>query len=791
MRHATYDFTEQSAGGGSGPNLGLVETWVDVKTPGDGRTYSVGTIEIERTRLGGVTPAPFSGATTDRADGLLHIDNLAFGISKKQVVMLQVTGPDASGIGQSIVWQRFYYGFAEDSARWTNARGISVWPAATREDSRIAICGDSTNNGLPLDPIGSLPGTAVSKGFIAVFDGNGQHLWSHAIFLRDAQANWTGNSAVTDVSIRVDGDRDVITYCGITRAGALGFPGDPGNAKLPFAAPAGCSTAAGGSSQVPGSWDGFVGRISRSHSATPPTLIHFHSVVGGDQEDGLFGIDEIDAHRFVVVGTTRQVFAGSLTFPFTSVCVTPSFQPYSLGVAMLFDAAPTAGQPPGNLVLQWSQHLGSFQTSACSSSPNTEPLTRARDVVVQRNYSVATTPPHHLILVAGSTNDCGMFDVFPSLVPSPAYSPPSAPTAPTWDGFVLGIMDHGAGAPAPQFAAFRGSSGNEEIRGIQAWNEHPDHFSIVSSVGLEPDADIEVASYWLPVPVQPIELRTVQMQAGTTAATLQPSLGYMPTRLGQQNAGLADFQGGGIAVDDTGRATVVGGMTDTAALATYASSTTANAPGLVAGRTNNYPQEAFRVVVDLLADRVGRTDGTGVPAPTGGTQFPVAGYFGGTTPECALRAFGSRIGDPTLPVLPRMLIDAWFTDSFTGALTDPAGGVFMTMLVDRPPAASIALSAWQIGFPGASGGSPVPTPLDGVLLWTPNNPATYWVGTGGMSVSQGWQLPPVNNTVTPIAVTVQLVCALGTPIPGNVVGPTCTGTTTWAASPALWFHYSF
>jgi hypothetical protein len=59
VRHSTHDFTNPASG--LSGNTGLKEVWVDSKSPGDGFTYSVGTIEVERSIIGPGQLVSFSG----------------------------------------------------------------------------------------------------------------------------------------------------------------------------------------------------------------------------------------------------------------------------------------------------------------------------------------------------------------------------------------------------------------------------------------------------------------------------------------------------------------------------------------------------------------------------------------------------------------------------------------------------------------------------------------------------------------------------------------------------------
>jgi len=162
----------------------LAEGWADVKTPwgiaGERRTYSVGTVEVRFTGPDS-SPAQFS-----LADALVRpigwppitIQGTA---ARRQVALLQVVNED-----QSVAWQRFFYGNTSGSVpnllRQTNARAVAVWPSATDEDTRIAICGEVTDEEIPLEDYGTPVVVASNntwQGFIAVYDGLGELRWTH------------------------------------------------------------------------------------------------------------------------------------------------------------------------------------------------------------------------------------------------------------------------------------------------------------------------------------------------------------------------------------------------------------------------------------------------------------------------------------------------------------------------------------------------------------------------------------------------------------------------------------
>ncbi|MBL8729701.1 MAG: hypothetical protein JNM25_14830, partial [Planctomycetes bacterium] len=113
--------------------------WSDVKTPGDGRTYSLGTTWVDNTDENNFT-VTFSGVGGTGSSSRTQGPGLANGAGAIAAI-LQVT--DAQ---QNIVWQRFFHGDGGNAfpnvITSTHARGISVFPAATPVETRIAICGE-------------------------------------------------------------------------------------------------------------------------------------------------------------------------------------------------------------------------------------------------------------------------------------------------------------------------------------------------------------------------------------------------------------------------------------------------------------------------------------------------------------------------------------------------------------------------------------------------------------------------------------------------------------------------
>jgi hypothetical protein len=693
-RHTTHDWTEPTG-------LDYREFWADVKTPGDGYAYVVGTIEVQDTLPGALfsqqSAAAFPGTGFSLPTGTL-----------RQVVMLQKVNTTT----QLNSPQRFFYGNSPvfpQSLRSTNARGISVWPAATEEDTRVVICGETYDQTLPesQDPLvgfTSANGTN-STGFIAVYDGALNLLWTHHFF----GTRETGECAVTDISVRVvtvEGvSRDVITYCGIS---TFGNPAG-GNASLtsvlPFAAPTQQCVGAyrgwanGSTDNGSGQWDGFVGRISRNHDHSGATATEFHSVVGGSQQDGLFGISELEDNQFAVCGSTAGTSASTgLATP--GLCVTSSSL-YCLGTVFVFDATPVGS---GNSLR--------LDSTAIIGQPG-ELHTIARDIVAQPNAQTAFG--QNTLMVVGSTDDA-------SLVPN--YLGQQTTFSGPTDGFLVSVghipsatLVPGGGTANFIGVEYQGLEGNSGYTGVQAWNEFADHAAVVGFVEQSPlssNFDIDVATYYLYTggyvdPSTPLTMRLL------TRGQLEGTSDDRPTAMGLQEVtqtgssivfqtfGLGNHAGGGITQDAKGRVEVVG--------TTLSLDFQASIPPANFGRprsTNLIPagsvtiQDGVRVILDMLPAKVGRTDGTGA----GVLLYPLAGTDGGTTPTCDLKPFGVQIG-VTPPAQRRMLI------AYDGPA--PSGGSSAGIVVSRTPAdGAFVFAALQIGVPGA------PLMLNGLEVWVPN-----------------------------------------------------------------------
>ncbi|MBX3464330.1 MAG: hypothetical protein KF830_14255 [Planctomycetes bacterium] len=742
--YSTHDQT-QSVGGEGGE---FAEAWADIKTPGDGFQYAVGTIEVRDTRPG---IAQFSDEDAIPASGIGSF--LLPAPNRRQVVILQITEVDT----QTIDRQRYYYGFTPDQLlRATNARGISVWAASSRADTRIAICGEAYDRDLPLSQASPAAASASApSGFIAVFNGLGALLWTHHLFGVDTG----GCCAVTDVSIRVDEEgSDVVTYCGIS---SHGVPAGTCSLAPVVAFPAFLGDSGGATDHGLGQWDGIVGRVTRTQAGVQN--IDFHAIVGGPEQDGLFGIAEIEADRFAVVGGTT--WAGSTPPPsgraFPGLGSMPS--PFDLGVAVVF------AETPGGWVVDSSYPIGN----------SGEVHTLARDVLVLRD-SVAqldgqgnAAPAAHALVVVGSTNDANLFA---------GIAQPQIPAMQgSTDGFVLMLLDF-PGFVAALLGRFHGGAGDDGLVGVQGWSEYADHFVVTgfttglggAGYGTAGALDISVESFYVSTdatgPLPPAELRSLRQAWVSGSSVDRPAaMGVLhATSLGlafdtgpNQLLGLPP--GGGIAVDQRSRVNVVG----------QTSSSDYYQP--VGGRSYDASLDAVRTVFDMIPPGVGRTDGTG---DQGLFVLPL-GFTGGTTPACALAEFGKRIGEPA-PEVPRILLE------YEGPQPQ-AGAAGATLLVIRPTApivpgalASSAIAAgFQFDFPGVNA---PPAFLGDVEIFVTDNPSVFTIGFGypNQSIIQPLMPLPTPPTVGQ-PMTVQVLCV----VPVGVTGG-CANTSVFTGSPAMW-----
>lgn len=745
--YATHDWTSSVAGeGGQFP-----EAWVDVKAPGDGWQYAVGTIEVRDTGPG----ALFSNAPAVVASTLPTF--LLAAPNRRQVVMLQITSTATQGIDR----QRYFYGVTPlDDDRASNARGISVWPALDRAGTRIAICGETYDQALPLSQASFGAATTLAPtGFIAVFDGLGTLLWTHHAFGVDPSQS----CAITDVSIRVDAEgRDVVTYCGISSHGVPGAltPLSPVAAYAPLFP----GESGGATQQGAGQWDGIVGRVSRT--AAGVQTIEFHSIVGGPEQDGLFGIAEIEADRFTVVGGTQWAGAGPppVGFAFPGLGGLPS--PFAVGVAMVFGST-----------------LGPWVLESMSPIGNTgEVSTLARDVLVLRDGWAITdgsgnaVPALHTIAVVGSTSDPAAFAGLPQ-PPIPAIQGPT-------DGFVTILLDI-PNTLTMQLGRYHGGPGSDGLTGVQGWNEYADHLVVtgfteglgVPGFGPPGGLDIAVESFYISTdtvgPLPPAAIRSLRFSRVGGSSVDRPAamgqLNAMTAGLPFATGPLGEPAGGGIAVDERSRVNVVG---QTLSTDFY----------VMGGRAYDASLDAVRTVFDMIPPGVGRTDGTGFQ---GGFVLP-AGFTGGTTPPCALTPFGKLIGMAAPPAVPRMLIE------YEGP-PPVAGATGAAILVIRPTApivpgalaSSAIVAGFQFDFPG------IPAPAvqlpEGVELYTTSGTAVITSAVFGFP-NQSLVIPLLPLPVPPVVgqpMTVQVVCVVPATVPGGI-GAVCTMASIFTGTPAIW-----
>jgi hypothetical protein len=744
---STHDYTTTTT------NVERPEAWADVKAPGNGRIYAVGTIAVEEaTNL-----STFSFQAISLPPGFFGFTGAS---PLRQIVVLQCS-QDAG----SIQWQRHLFGASPNMegqpVAHTNARGISVWAADTEADTRIAICGETYEQSLPLSQLGSsLPLSLLHPtGFVAVYDGFGALLWTHQ-FYGTAAGSVTADCAITDVSIRVE-DRggtatDVVTYCGISSHGLLSN-GSPLEPVRPFAVSPYqiCGSPADGSaSNGTAQWDGIVGRVSRDHANAGSTSHEFHSIVGGTAQDGLFGIAELDASRFVVVGATADPVSASTStsFPLTLSCL-DGYQDYCIAVAAIFDASAV---PSGSLVLESSTVIGTVSSSA---------RTMARDVAV----GFDSDQQKRWIHIVGATDDGNLRS---STLITPTGTPFQASLGGGIDGFVL-TADDDPTVPTLSVvnASWYGTDDDESLSGVASWSEFSDHFAFAGYRITSGNKDILVGSVFI----------------DTTAVAPTPPFGNFnqillreswavgsgneePAVMGARNAtltsygllydtmGLGSPSGGGLAVDHRFRLNAVG--------ATVSTDYPVSGTPFPAGLAFLSGIDAVRTEFDMLPQGVSRTDGTGTDA----SNSPVSvagGADGGTTPVCARLPFGEQIG-MGIPDVKRMLID------YEGPV--PAFGATPSVLLDRPHWDSLILaSVIDVGFPLST-----PISINQLEIWlNPGSATTYFLPIWDRSVR--W--PLISLPASPFTFTVQMVMLLN----GSF---SCGGPALYSvASPALTIDY--
>lgn len=785
------------------------DRWMDVKTPGDGRTYSVGCTLVIDTKP--ESQPRFSNAPISGPPSIPPIDNG----SGHQVVVLQAV--DAQ---QNIIWQRYFHGYSqEQEGRHTFARAISVLPHEDPLHARIAIVGETCNKELPLAFTAPYPTDSLFSytGFLAVYNGDGDLLWTYQFYGRDRNAN----TALTGVSIRTKNGQDEVTYCGISTNGDLqdapGYgPATTMEPLRPFAAPGpytvGSSTdtySSGSTHQAATSttptqqWDGFVGRMSAPHilTANPQLTRHFHSLVGGPTNDVLLGLAEVDDNNFVVVGAvfSPAQAAGSPSGnfiplinpePFNDSTATPRFtfssSPYGgFGTFFWFDA--TGTRSAGNLSLPWSALIGSAEQAT----------TVARSVIAHGGK----------VWIVGSTND----PAFTTLDPMPVDGTLNGTTA----GFLLTTSLLAPGVPFTH-ASYVESQVTPNVEshciGIGAWNEFHDHATITGwtvapgTLHVPPvhHKDMFVESwFWdsqwnVQPPATGARLRQVRSAVlggeadnllnlpgddlpGLTAGCF---LALNPLTFGTGWGSGWELAGGGIDVDQRGRVHAVGSTSSGGTTAfpgpafPIPSPDRANQPGHVAGSI--LTTDGVRVALDMLPSSSSaaacRTDLTGNLVPSGWVRDTLYTGDGGTTPTCGLNPFGNPMGNPhlgNLPPVQRQLID------FEGTLA--AGSTDAAILLDRPaPTSTVQGSAMLVGLPSTS-----PVPFSGMEAWIPStilNPSV-----SQFYFSAGWSLRVPLGQLPAAGLGINFSIQFVSMIP--VAHSNCDPRYIYVGSPALIFSY--
>lgn len=754
LKNSTHDWPNEP--------VATPDRWMDSKTPGDGRTYLVGTTIVTDTRP---TSMPqFSNVTIASPASVQPV------VAARQVAVLQVT--DAQG---AILHQAYFHGETSGqpgNGLSTYGRAISVFPAATAAATRIVICGETFDQTLPaaVTPPNTLWANVWSSGFVAVYDGTCSLLWSYQFYGQDQNAN----TLITDVAIHVANDQEVVTYCGVSSNGNHINPSNPASTMAPLrefiilttTVPVGCGDvpAPGNIHVAPsqfvstGQWDGIVGRLSRPTSGGAVTRV-FHSIVGGAHQDGLFGISELDAENFVVVGSTTRAAVGSNeVVPLTNQSCfdgAGGYQPFcfntalpnwsSFGTVFWFNSAPTSSG--GNLLLLASTLIGGDERN-----------TVARDVVWHNGtmWIVGSTDDPSFTSIDGDAFDSGFVGAT--------------------EGYLVTCTNPNVGFQDATFVkAEPGESGGGAV-GVAAWNEFPDHVAVLGWTEIGAGAtDLLVATYFKDTAQGSQPLRRIRASSiggtghdrpvHTAGMTVGLSTPTWTTFVGPP-------EGGGIAMDSRARVTVVGSTDSPTGLPTSYPTVPNPVPVNVFARatqTGHTPADtdAVRTALDMVPAGVCRTDLTGsCPSPGWAPGGSYAGN-GGASPACALLAFGVVLG--VEPELRRPLID--FEGSLLPGSTDAA------ILLDRPAVGStLQGSVMKIGFPTFS-----PVQLSPGL--------EFWV-SGGTSVSQlyftsGQSLVVPLGTLPspgPQQFSIQFVSALPNFVCGNA-------QFTAGASPALIFGY--
>lgn len=694
------------------PPAATPDVWADVKTPGDGWAFSVGTTLVANTNPVNPPVSTFSQwqPTIGGTSGACGGPPFPFPPvgSSRQVVVIQ------SARNNVVQAQKFFYGTTtgqpSSNGLSTVARGLAVALAPDPADTRIAICGETYDLVLPAEASQPRTNTSyASAGFVAVYDGDLNLLWSYQLY-----GAWlSAETSVLDLSVRWDAvaNRDVVTYCGVSTNGVEPVtPGHQANMGpvLPFAAPS--SVGACGGVYADGEthnlapwysgarlWDGMVGRLSKQHAPGGAVAREFHSIVGGGHQEGLFGLVEMSSDRFAVVGTLNLGVAppsSSFLFPLTrpyfanppGLCLGNASG--SFGVLMVFDAGPT--QAGASLQLEVSTLIGAegFQTVA-------------RDV----------TWLNSILYVVGSSDD-------PSLGTALGNGPISQLSG-TTQGYVVTWSDITKQFEHSGYVNASSESGIVESAGVGVgcWPEYPDHVYLACwTRPSNKPRKMQVVSLFLDTPgngsLKKMRAYVINQDGQDAEEPSGPGFPLVTAFGFAFPCAVGRPFGGGIGVDERGSVTVVGSTIGVGADFPYnALDPQSRPPQLGHG---SFDSDAVRAVVDMLPGGVCRTDGTGACFPL----WARASGDDGTTPTCALASQGGQLA--------RIFVD------IEG---DPLGGEAVAVLVDRPPPGGFVYGGvLQVGFPATQ---PVFPFGPGVELWAgANEPLVLLYTPTGASIRE-------------------------------------------------------
>jgi hypothetical protein len=762
--YSDYEFTSTS-----GASTTLREVAADVKTPGDGFTYVVATINVEDT----LNNPKYSNADVDLPNGIAS--GFVMSSGSRQVIVVQKTSSS-----ESIVAQRYFWGTTNGVAQEnglgyaTNARAIAVHPGTDEADTRVVVCGDTYDEVLPQclnAPLGNPNfSSGHAAGFIAVYDGGLNLLWTHHFY----GAADDGDCAITDVAVHAEegenGLQDVVTYCGISSHGHPGA-GTPLSPLYPFVAPTGLYSSPGGSpcmvlasgsqNNGAGQWDGIVGRLrhDRFSVATTPD---FHSILGGVEQDGSFGIALIDANRFIVVGSTRKISdaASSVVFPFTqrasltAICWNTE-DAYHVGTMALFDATATrSGQP---LDLDEARWIG---------SPGAGVHTTATDVCVNPTIGTSLNDPiTGMAYIVGATDDSALISSLPGWVPGFQSTLGGG-----IDGFVLSVEASVPTYSSPRVpgdlsissASFYGGSDNDVLTGVGSWSEFEWRAVVCGfTAPANGNSDVIVGSVdWLGDRIRHAVFGGSSDEWPSGNGLVQA----MVTGVAWESGGLGVDGCGGIAVDSRGRVQVVG-ITSSSNMP-FSSVTNR-------GRGSRTFADAMRVSFDMLPKGISRTDGTGTDYAGAPVAQP-SGFDGGTTPSCAFSPFGYQVDQALAPVK-RILFD-YHGDA-------PAGGVSNGVLrvwggFWGPNMPILEAGVMQIGFP--AGGPTVPSGTQ-LEIWPTNSTAVAFVPSAGYALGT----LPASSPAGSMQFTLQAFFLLPSSIPCSSPNPSFVTMGT----PGILIHY--